>query len=380
MLRRRWMRRARGFLLCGCIAGAVAAAPLGLPPLPAAGVPSAREIALGQQLFFDRRLSFNGTLSCAMCHIPEQGFAQNELATPVGFEGRVVERNAPTLLNVAYRKTLFSDGRESSLEMQVWSPLLASNEMANPSIGFVLARLDAVYRERFRQAYGEGPTVVNFGRALAAYERTLVAGDAPFDRWYFGGDQAALSRGARQGFETFTRSQCTACHRIANDHAHFTDENFHDTGVAYGTANAAPVPSRVELVPGVFANPQVALGTSPRVDLGRYRITLDPADRWRFRTPSLRNVALTAPYMHDGRFATLDAVIAHYNAGGAPHDGQDPRIRPLGLSADDARNLVAFLESLTGGNVAQLAAAARTVSIGDVGTMDANGATVPRAN
>jgi hypothetical protein len=176
--------------------GESAGSRLGLPPLRGTGDDPAlpAKIALGRQLFFDRRLSFNGTLSCGMCHVPEQGFTQHELRTPVGFQGRSLPRNAPTLLNVAYRPALFVDGRESTLENQVFSPLLAADEMANPSIGSVLDRVASTgdYAGRFRAAFDRGVTMETLGAALASYERTLVAAASPFDRYYFGGDRSAL--------------------------------------------------------------------------------------------------------------------------------------------------------------------------------------------
>ena len=163
---------------------AITTPPLGLPAmaLPRRNPPTEAKIALGRKLFFDRRLSFNRTLSCAMCHVPEQGFTQYELKTPVGIEGRFVKRNSPTLLNVGYRTTLFHDGREATLENQVWQPLLKSNEMANPSIGFVLATIrDARdYEGLFEAAFDQGLTAETVGMALASYQRGLVAADSPF--------------------------------------------------------------------------------------------------------------------------------------------------------------------------------------------------------
>ena len=174
-----------------------AAPPLGLPPVP---VPddnplTAAKIRLGRKLFFDRRLSRNNTMSCAMCHVPEQAFTVNELAQAVGIEGRNLRRNAPTLLNVAYMETQFHDGRETSLETQVISPLLAHNEMANPSMGYLVQKLHRLeeYADLFVQAFQRGPSVETIGQALASYERTLLAAHSPFDRWYYGQQHEALS-------------------------------------------------------------------------------------------------------------------------------------------------------------------------------------------
>jgi cytochrome c peroxidase len=346
----------------------IAAPPLGLPPvpLPADNPPTAAKIALGRKLFFDRRLSQNGTMSCAMCHLPEQGFTNRELARPIGVEGRSLRRNAPTLLNVAYVRDLFHDGREISLETQALAPLLDPREMANPSPGAVLARLAALpdYRGLFERAFGAGPSLDRLGQALATYQRTLLAARSPFDRWYFGGDADALAPRARDGFRLFTgKAGCVACHAIQDGFGLFTDGAFHDTGVARARAARRADTVPVELAPGVVVPVARAIVDSVAdpepPDLGRHEVTLHPADRWRFRTPSLRNVALTGPYMHDGSLRTLRDVLAFYDRGGTPGAGQDPRIRPLGLDPEEMDALVAFLESLTGDDVATLVVEAR---------------------
>ncbi|EGV33337.1 Cytochrome-c peroxidase [Thiorhodococcus drewsii AZ1] len=354
--------------------------PLGLPPLPvpADNPLTAEKIALGRKLFYDRRLSLNGTQSCAMCHIPEQGFTNNELTTAVGLEGRDVGRNAPTLYNVAYLRRLFHDGRERSLEHQAWQPMINPLEMANPSIGVVLERLRTWpdYAGRFESAFAGRPaSMESVGQAIASYERTLLSADSPFDRWYFGGERDALSASARRGFTLFTgRAGCSGCHTIGERSALFTDQELHNTGVGYPSPNerGRTEPRRVLLAPGVYGELSAAALSSvsrPRrtADLGRYRITRDPADRWSFRTPSLRNVALTAPYMHDGRFLRLEEVVAFYDRGGVSNPLQDPRIRPLGLTARESRDLVAFLTSLTGA-IETLVLDAFAAPIGDVGS------------
>ena len=344
--------------------------PLGLPqvPVPETNPITESKIALGRKLFFDRRLSGNGTLSCAMCHVPEQGFTQNELMTSVGVEGRFVKRNAPALYNVGYRERLFHDGRENTLETQIWSPLLAFNEMANPSVGSVLERLEgaADYAGLFEAAFGRGPTMETLGMALAAYERALLSADSAFDRWHFAGDAHAMGESARRGFEVFNAAGCGSCHLVAEDHAHFTDELFHNTGVGYYQLVVRDRKVRkMMLAPGVEVDVKVDAFAPQVSDAGRYEATGEPQDRWKYRTPSLRNVAVTAPYMHDGSLATLADVVIHYNNGGVPHQGLDPRIRSLGLSERQASDLVAFLESLTGSNIDRLAEDARSTVIGD---------------
>ncbi|MFQ5416366.1 MAG: cytochrome c peroxidase [Gaiellales bacterium] len=350
---------------------------LGLPALPEPrdNRLTAEKIALGRKLFFDRRLSQNGTLSCAMCHIPEQGFASNELATAVGIEGRTVRRNAPTLFNVAYLPNLFHDGRETRLEHQVWGPLLAANEMGNPSIGAVLATIrDAGdYDGFFERAFPKrGLAQETVGMALASYQRALVAGASPFDRWNFGGEARAASEAVRRGFELFRgAAACVACHTVGDENALFTDGRFHNTGVGYAASMGRDSAlQRVQVAPGRYLIVDRAIvaqvSEAPPSDLGRYEITRDPADRWKYRTPTLRNIALTAPYMHDGSLATLRGVVDFYDRGGVPNEGRDPLLRPLGLRERDALHLVAFLESLTGGDIETLVADAFAAPIGDV--------------
>ena len=211
------------------------------------------------------------------------------------------------------------------------------------------------------------------GEAIAAWERTLLAADSPFDRWHYGGEEDALTARQRHGYALFAgKAGCVNCHLIGDDDALFTDHGFHDTGLGYYAdqiATRATEPVSVEIAPGVFVPLSRAVVASvghPRPsDLGRHEVTRDPADLWRFKTPSLRNVAITGPYMHDGSLATLEQVVRFYDRGGQPHPGLDPIIRPLGLREDDIAALVAFLESLTGSGIAALVADARSVPVGN---------------
>jgi cytochrome c peroxidase len=347
--------------------------PLGLPVMviPADNPLSREKIDLGRKLFFDRRLSFNRTLSCAMCHIPEQGFTQNEMRTPVGIEGRFVKRNAPSLYNVGYRQRLFHDGREFSLENQVWQPLLRENEMANPSVGFVIAtlRTEPDYRGLFEAAFGRGPGMETIGQALASYERSLVSAGSPFDRWYFGQDEQALGEAARRGFALFNSAGCAHCHTLSGDYALFSDGAFHDTGIGYARAMLAPdgYTGKVRLAPGVEVVPEVSFARPGANDLGRYEATGKAEDRWQYLTPSLRNIALTAPYMHDGSLPDLASVLRFYNEGAVPHAELDPLLQPLGLTPSQLRDLESFLLALTGNNIKQLGDDGRSVGIGDTG-------------
>jgi cytochrome c peroxidase len=201
-------------------------------------------------------------------------------------------------------------------------------------------------------------------RAVAAYERTLVAANSRFDRWRHG-DDTALTAEERRGYGLFAGiAGCHRCHLIGERHAHFTDQGFHNTGIGAARAARAEQPVRVELIPGLvtkvdrrtlstFAEPEP-------VDLGRIEITQNPADQWSYRTPTLRNVALTAPYMHDGSLTSLEAVIDYYDSGGFPDPRKSPLLGPLGLEGDDRRALVAFLRALTSDSVADLIVRARS--------------------
>ncbi len=347
------MKRLATWLAALLMAGTALANPgLGLPPRPPAAPGEALRAELGRQLFFDRRLSFNGTMSCAMCHVPEEGFASNASRQAVGVEGRSLKRNAPTLLNVGFLNPLFLDGREAALAPQAWSPLLHPDEMANPSVGHLLERLRRLpdYAGRFERAFpGRGIGMDAVGEALAAYQRTLVAGDSRFDRWRWGRQPLALDAQEQHGFALFTgKAGCVRCHRVDAGHALFTDQGFHVTGAAAAWRPRGPID--VPLAPGVQTTLQLAdrqaYDTADPPDLGRWDISQDPRDRFAFRTPGLRNVARTAPYMHDGSLPTLTAVVDFYAAGGGAVPDRSPLLQPLALDASERQALVAFLRAL----------------------------------
>lgn len=361
-------------LLMG-LASVAAAGPIAPPPKASLGLPqvpvppenpfTSAKVELGRMLFMDRRLSHNNTLSCGMCHVPEQGFTSNELGTAVGLEGQSVRRNSPTIFNVAYVEQLFHDGREFSLENQVWGPLLAGNEMANPSMGYVIEKIRLLpeYKGRFERAFGRGPNAANVGQALAAYQRTVLSANSRFDRWYYGKRNDALNAEEQAGFRLFAgKGGCAACHTIGPRHALFSDNGFHNTGIGYANSMQVARRHKVQLAPGVHTevtDKDLEAFEPPIPDVGRYEVTLDPADSWKYRTPSLRNVALTSPYMHDGSLATLEDVVEFYDSGGIDNPQLDPLVKPLGLSGAEKRQLVAFLRALTGDNVNRLAAEAR---------------------
>lgn len=350
--------------------------PLGLPVVlvPADNPISAVKIDLGRKLFFDRRLSLNNTFSCAMCHIPEQGFSSNEMATAVGIEGRSVRRNSPTIYNVAYATSLFHDGRENTLEQQVWGPLLANNEMGNPSIGYVVDKIKSLtdYQDLFEQSFNTGPNMITVGQALASYQRSLISGNSAFDRWYFGKQKGAVSEPAKRGFALFNgKGACSGCHTLKQNFALFSDNQVHNTGMGYQESmRKVPAKQSVQVALGVFIDVDqkhlAAVAETKPNDLGRYEITQDPQDRWKYKTPSLRNIALTAPYMHNGSLSTLPEVVEFYNQGGVSNETLDSLIKPLGLTATEKSDLLAFLHSLTGSNVEELVADGYAASSNDV--------------
>lgn len=334
--------------------------PLGLPRLPEALVHGLTEekVRLGEALFHDRRLSSNGTLACALCHVPSEGFAQNAMARSIGIEGRMLRRNSASLLNVGYRDRLFWDGREFDLNNLMWTKLLDEYTLGNRAANEPLSRLqkDPATVDAFARAFdGAGITMQTTADALTAYVGTLVSGESRFDRWYFADDADALTTAEIRGFELFSgRAGCTTCHTVEADHALFTDQGLHNTGLGWRhSMGQRPQRDTVQMGDQTLRINRAALsGTEERRynDLGLYEATQLPDDRWRFRTPTLRDVALTGPYMHDGSLRTLGDVVQYYNEGGVPHALQAPELRPLGLDAAEQSDLAAFLQSLTGRN------------------------------
>jgi cytochrome c peroxidase len=304
-------------------------APLGLPavPVPPDNPPTADSIALGRKLFFDVRLSGDDTVSCATCHNPQLSFTDG-LPGSRGIGKKVGRRNAPTVLNAAYYSTFFWDGRAGTLEQQAGFPIANPDEMGQ-SHDLSIKKFEKIpeYKKEFELVYGAGRlTIEKIEMALASYERTLVSGDSPFDKFMYGHDQSALSPEALRGMKIFVdkkRGNCSTCHLIEETFATFTDGKFHNLG--------AGVNSKGELT-----------------DLGRYDQTKAEADRGAFRTPDLRNVAKTGPYMHDGSLKTLKDVVDFYDGGGTSNPNLDKEIKELKLSERDREDLVAFLQSLTG--------------------------------
>ena len=296
------------------------------PKSPAENPLTAEKVELGRQLFFDPILSEDNTVSCASCHQPEHGFASPE-DLPIGLKGQRGRRNAPSILNRAYGSIFSWDGRDESLEQQVLGPLTSETEMGS-DVDAVIKRLQAnnAYVDSFSQVFGNTgaePSTDNIStktlaQAIAAFERTLLSGNSAVDR-FRASDYNALSLEARQGLWIFeSRGQCWKCHSGPN----FTNEDFHNTGVQFG---------------------------NPKRDEGRFEHTKDPNDKFKFKTPTLRDIEHTGPYMHDGSLKTLREVVEFYNKGGNPDDPNlDEDMKPLKLSEDEIGFVVEFLKALSG--------------------------------
>jgi cytochrome c peroxidase len=277
---------------------------------------TSKKIDLGRQLYFDGRLSADGTVSCATCHAPDKGFSDGR-PTSTGIKGQVGKRNAPVTLNRIFSQEQFWDGRSPSLEDQALGPVQNPIEMGHTLKGMV-ATLSAIkgYREQFRQVFGTKVTASGVAKAIAAFERSLVCGNSAFDR-YEDGDDAALSERELRGLDLFReKGSCVRCHTGFA----FTDERYHNIGVGFD---------------------------KPNPDLGRYDVTKKESDKGSFKTPTLRNIAASAPYLHDGSAKTLEDVIEFYDKGGIKNPNLSDEIKPLDLTTTEKGELVAFLESLS---------------------------------
>jgi cytochrome c peroxidase len=286
--------------------------PLGLDlyiPVPEDNPLTEERIEVGRRLFHDRRLSRDQSLACASCHDPKRAFSTAKPLS-VGVFGRQGRRNVPTLINRGYGKVFFWDGRVRTLEEQVLRPIQDPDEM-DLTLAAASARV--------------GLTVGDVSRALASYVRSILSGNAPFDR-YVNGDRRALSAEQQRGLEVFrSKGRCIACHVGPN----FTDERLHNTGIAWRPSGGPGAAGRY-------------------LDEGRFAVSGKEDDRGRFKTPTLRDVERTSPYMHDGSKATLEEVVNFYDDGGRANPNLDLEIRPLGLTVEEKRALVSFLRSLSG--------------------------------
>jgi cytochrome c peroxidase len=319
--------------------------------VPPDNVGTAAQVALGKKLYFDPRLSKDGTVSCATCHDTSRGLTDRR-STSEGIGDQLGKRNAPPTFNVAFFQTQFWDGRAATLEEQAKLPIINPIEMGMPDGKAAVAAIanDKEYDAAFRAAYGRPVSYDDIGRAIAAFERTLVFLDAPFDR-FLRGDASAISAEAKGGWILFNgKGRCNACHQVSSSSPLGTDNRFHNIGVSARHQDfeklAKTALATLAKDASAEAIDRLALETDLG-ELGRFVVTRNRADIGAFKTPQVRNVGVSAPYMHDGSMATLWDVMDHYNKGGEANAFLDGGIEPLALSEAEIEQLVAFLFSLT---------------------------------
>jgi len=330
-----------------------AAAPADNPQTP-------EKIALGEKLFFDGRLSVDGTVACSTCHDPARAFSDGKPVS-VGVKGRVGQRNSPTILNALYSKTQFWDGRAKTLEEQAALPITNPSEMGQPTLDAAVAQIAALpeYQQAFLTVFGSPANGTDLLRALASYERTQFSFDSPFDH-FVAGDKNAISDSAKRGWELFnTRARCNKCHALSEktrDTTYFTDNDFHNIGIGIIRHNVVKLACEAESLinsGNAIAIDRAAIETNMSA-LGRFLITKKDADIASFNTPDLRNVLITGPYFHDGSQETLWDVMDHYNKGDGIHNPYlDEDIQPLALTEAEIDDVVAFLATLTSAQYAE---------------------------
>jgi cytochrome c peroxidase len=327
-----------------------------LPPIIPDDNPITKEkVALGRKLYFDKRLSADDTVSCATCHDPKFAFADGK-ALAEGIKGKKGARNSPTALNAAFYDFQFWDGRAETLEEQAKQPLINPVEMGMKDHDELVKKLRGIkeYSESFEKVFGTREfTIDQIVRAVASFERTLITFNSPFDR-FIAGDKDAISESAKRGWKLFNeKARCNNCHGFVESYPFFTDNKFHNVGVGaknIGNKGFEELAKRAETEKDI-ARLAHEKGAS---ELGRFLVTKERKDIGAFKTPGLREIALTAPYMHDGSETTLEAVIDFYNKGGEHNRFLDGGIRPLDLSKEEIRDLVEFLKTLTSDDVVRL--------------------------
>lgn len=324
-----------------------AAIPVGNPQTP-------DKVALGEKLFFDGRLSVDGSVACSTCHDPAKAFTDGRPVS-IGVKGRHGQRNAPTVLNALYNSFQFWDGRAQSLEDQAVLPIQNPSEMGQPSLGAAVAAIakHPEYQQGFQKVFHRSPNGADLARAIASYERSQVSFGSPFDH-FIAGDKTAIGNSAKRGWELFnSKARCYKCHALTDtkrDPTFFMDKDFHNIGIGIIRHNvvALACKAQAELNSGdVIAVDQAAIASSFSV-LGRFLVTKKQADLASFKTPTLRNILVTAPYFHDGSQRTLWDVMDHYNKGdGIKNPWLDSDMQPLALSETEIDDVVAFMASLT---------------------------------
>ncbi|HET7747390.1 MAG TPA: cytochrome c peroxidase [Vicinamibacteria bacterium] len=327
--------------------------PRGLPAdlyellIPADNPLTDEKVELGRRVYFEKAISADKSLSCATCHDPAKGFADGKKVAE-GIGGKKGTRNSPTVLNAVFNEFQFWDGRAASLEEQARGPMVNPIEMGMSDHAAVVAALsaDSRYREDFKKVFGRDINIDDVVAAIAAFERTVVSGDSPADR-FLAGDAAALSEPAKRGLDLWNgKARCNTCHPFTLAAPFGTDNKFHNIGVAAKNRDFAALAREAAAMDAkTFASLTHREGFA---ELGRFIVTRQPKDLGAFKTPGVRDIALTAPYMHDGSEATLMDVVNFYDRGGEPNPYLDGGIVPLKLTEQEKKDLVAFMESLTG--------------------------------
>ncbi len=338
--------------------------PLGLPPVP---IPennpqTPEKIKLGDKLYHDARFSKDGKVSCSTCHDKNKGFTDN-LPVSRGFNNLTGTRNAPTVINAAYMTSQFWDGREPDLEGQSKQPPINPVEGGLPNHEPLLdvIRKDEDYAAQFKQVFNVDAGSISMdhvSRAIASFERTIIAGDSAFDHYYYGGQEDALTESEKRGLEVFTtgKGRCVSCHTIEQTQALFTDNRFHNIGIGFKKIKGKTPETAAAFIKSKRAGSEVDIEVLTKEnfsELGRFAVTENLTQVGAFKTPTLRNIDITFPYMHDGSLETLEDVVDFYNNGGrvSENDPLSPflsgGIRPLNLSDEEKADLVAFMKSLT---------------------------------
>ena len=288
--------------------------------IPADNPLTTEKVELGRILFFDKRLSQDNTIACASCHLAKNAFTDGKPVS-TGIRGQKGGRSAPASFNRVFSNAQFWDGRAPTLEAQSIGPFTNPIEHGFPNYDVMMAKMNKIpgYRKLFKEVFGdENITIENVGKAIASFQRTVLSGNSPGDRFDQGQEAGAISESAQKGLTLFRdKARCTKCHSGFN----FSDEKFHNLGIGWD---------------------------DNKVDLGRYMVTGNAEELGAFKTPTLREIARSAPYMHDGRFKTLEEVVNFYNKGGVKNPHQDPLIIPLELTDQEKSDLVAFLHTLNG--------------------------------
>jgi cytochrome c peroxidase len=321
------------------------------------------KVELGRQLFFDPRLSEDGTVSCASCHDPKLAFTDGK-KTAEGIGGRRGARNTPTILNAMFNSSFFWDGRAGSLEEQAKQPLINQDEMGNTSHDEVVKRVSGIseYAHQFQSVFGDRVNIDSLAKAIAAYERTLVSADSPYDR-FLDGNRNAMTESAQRGFALFrTKARCSVCHSLNQSFPFLTDGNYRNTGVASNFSNFDMLSKRAiaVAVDGPDTGMAELVKQEGQAELGRFLVSGNALEIGAFRTPSLRNVELTPPYFHDGSAATLADVIRFYNKGGNESASRDWEVQPLKLSKGEQDDLIEFLKALTSDDARRVVGSAKS--------------------